>query len=296
MAADGKVPVVRAAKAGLAFLRETWRRCLLGAAVCGAAAGWATAAQALYARDGGPQFLHTVLALVAVLLTSIFFQTAALRHALRDVTPGPLALETGPDAFRLLGVSVQVGFFLVLLMAPLVLALSVILGVMLAGRGIDPNAVGQDPAALVAALGPGGGAILTIVGLLALAGVLWFYARLALAAPATIGEGRMMAFRTWRWTRGNGWLILGAIVLVTFPLSVATGIVSALVQGLTQTPLSDPAALLSDGELLRSPFLIAEVVGFQGFLNTLVVGLSSVGVTACLYTGLRPQEETIAVA
>jgi hypothetical protein len=296
MAANGKVPVVRAAKAGLAFLRENWRRYLAGAAICGLAAGWASAAQALYARDGGPQFLHTVVALASVLLTSIFFQTAAMRQALKGGDPGRLALETGPDAFRVLGVSVQVGFFLVLLIVPIVLASSIVLGVLIDGRGVDPNSVGQDPAALMAALGPGGGAILTVLGLAALAGLLWFYSRLTLAVPATVAEGRMMAFRTWRWTRGNGWRILGAVLLLTVPLSLATGLIASVLQSMAGTPLGNPAAMLQEGELVRSPLLIAAVGAVQGFLNTLVVGLASVGVTAFLYRGLRPQEETITIA
>jgi hypothetical protein len=297
MAADGKVPVIAAAKAGYDFLRAHWRAYLSGAGVCGALQGALYAAQMVYIRDGGGQFPLFAGALVATLLATIFLQAACMRHATRDEPPGALALETGAPAFRLLGVSLQITFFLVLAFLPVFLAFSVAMGVLFSVRGIDPTALNaQDPNAIIAALGPGGVLAMAVIGLALLAPVLWFYARLILASPATIAEGRMMAFQTWKWTKGNGWRCLAGVLLVSVPLGIAVAIISSIVQGVAGTPLDNPAAAIKDGELTRPLWLFWAVGALQGFLNTLLVAVASSGVLAYLYRGLRPAAQTITIA
>ena len=89
-----------------------------------------------------------------------------------------------------------------------------------------------DEAAMLEAFGaifkgPGGPYLIAIA--LGLGGfIIWLSLRLFLMNAATIAEGRIMAFSTWRWTKGDTLRILAAAMMVLFPIALVIGLALAV--------------------------------------------------------------------
>ena len=116
-------------------------------------------------------------------------------------------------------------YFVTLLLIVLItvgyLLASILLGAIVGGIGVFAGKLA----------GGGTGAVLMIAcGIAALGGFLWLtaqFSRVFLALPAAaLGEQEAITL-SWRATRGNGWLLLGASFLAALPVFVATAIAEA---------------------------------------------------------------------
>lgn len=123
---------------------------------------------------------------------------------------------------------VAVFFGTVLFIASLFLI--ILAGVLVAVSGHDPTTADpSDTAASLEALQQSGAIwiLYTLLGVGA-AGCIWLLARILIAGPATIGEGRVMVFRTWGMTKPLLIRILSIGAFSLLPVVIATGALSAL--------------------------------------------------------------------
>nr|WP_321359189.1 hypothetical protein [uncultured Hyphomonas sp.] len=123
----------------------------------------------------------------------------------------------------------------------------------LAAEGADQ----QIPAALAGLMSTPYGWALSIVYATGLGGLAFLALRLLLTGAATVKFGRVMVFRTWRWTKGNV-LRFGAASLATHVLPFLAGYVAnlAIVSAVGQGEIAVFATGAS-GLLLLGPFLLA---------------------------------------
>ncbi|WP_139068903.1 MULTISPECIES: hypothetical protein [unclassified Hyphomonas] len=123
----------------------------------------------------------------------------------------------------------------------------------LAAEGADE----QIPAALAGMMSMPYGWALSAVYATGLGGLAFLALRLLLAGAATVQTGRVMVFRTWRWTKGDV-LRLGAASLATHVLPFLAGYVANLVivgaagQGEVATFATGVTGLF-----LQAPFILA---------------------------------------
>lgn len=135
-------------------------------------------------------------------------------------------------------------------------------------------------AAIFSVVHPALAALVAVVG--GIAGIVFLllvFARLSLAAPATVAEGKLVLFGSWRMTRGRGWGVLGAYVVLFFIIIVAALAVfavssliapqaTAMMQGMTTPGEGGGAAFLSPGyivaTLLNSIVNVASAIAFTG--------------------------------
>ncbi len=173
------------------------------------------------AQDGGSVPISASLAAlvgyIAKVTISIAFAVGVHRTVLLSEGREGLSFFRWDANFRryfvtmLLIVLITVGYFLA----------SMLLAAIVGGIGVFVGKL----------VGGGIGAVLMIVfGIAALAGFLWLtaqFSRVILALPAAaLGEQDAIAL-SWRVTRGNGWLLLGASFLAALPVFVATLIAEA---------------------------------------------------------------------
>lgn len=271
MAADGKVPILESARAGYAFMRGSLRTVGPAAVAAAAVSGLA---QAIPPGSGA------ALVEITSLAVSVMFSAFVLRLALRGDSAGFYGLRVGRDEANLAGAMIWVGFFFLILLLIGLFVFSI--GIVGAARsaGVNLEALAGDPEAMSAAAlkiireAP----LLWLLGLAGLAVLVWLSARLALVSAATIGEGRIMGFSTWSWTKDNALPIIGAMVLVSLPLSFALAFVIGLLSSLLQVQDLAAASPLARG-----------VVGFiAGLGQYLFVLPAANGLMAHLYKGLRP--------
>lgn len=273
----GKVPILKAVRAGFEHTRGTLLWSAVAAVLIGApsgAASWVGIGRAL-ASDALGALGWTLLSSLLILP----FLTAHLRVAARGE---PFSLKVGGDEVRLLGaqialiglnsIVVMVGlFFSFFLMALLIGAVGVTL----------PQAGAFDPASLREALGAKGQFAASMAFLPLLLVLVWIGVRLLLVNPATIGARRVRVFETWSWTKGNVLGLLASLLLVALPMALLLGVISAVLQPALGVDGNDPATQLGYNGLafqcLSSCFSLLLVVGP-------VLGLSGY-----LYRGLNPE-------
>ncbi|HVY02316.1 MAG TPA: hypothetical protein VG983_01565, partial [Caulobacterales bacterium] len=189
----GKVPIVESAKAGFDFMRAN-----IAAIAPAAGAGALIYAGADLAGGGGG--LSGLLLQVVGLVFGIVFSAFVLRLALRGDKSGALGLKLGKDEADLFGAAMVISFFMLIIAVMGGVVISVILTAAFERAGVSPEDLRGDPQAMqeqVAALlaGPSGPPLLGVLAVFA-AALSYLFARLSLAAPATIGERRLMAFST----------------------------------------------------------------------------------------------------
>lgn len=273
----GKVPIVESAKAGFDFMRAnisaTAPAAALGAVLLAAFSVWDAGA-------AGP--------LLAVVLTGygIAFRAFTFRLALNQDSTGALGLKMGRDELNLFAASMVIGFFMFIVAVMGFVLFAFVLSTAAQQAGITQEQLQGDQAevqAAVLALLQSQHAMpaLAVPALVAF-GMAYLGARLALAGPATIGEGKLMAFSTWRWTEGNGLRILAACFLVVAPLGVALFVVVNIIAGLVATATGVTAAA-GPSVLVLGVVALVFGLGIYGVITPAVAGL-----TAHLYRGLRP--------
>ena len=212
----GKAPILECVREGFGFLARDWRAiapvALIGAVVLTPVNLWSEGAQARHDL-GGMLAAGLAAGLLQTPVLAAYFRRAASRGAT------PLALKLGADELNLASVTLAVTFLFLILALVALFVLGFALAALASRAGIDMNALqAMDPAEaqkrIVAAIGRDGQ--LFVVGMVvACAAVfLWFSARLALSYPATVAEGRMQVFSTWRWTKGNATSVAACLLLV----------------------------------------------------------------------------------
>jgi hypothetical protein len=267
---DGKVPIDQTVRAGFAFMASSLPVTFpAGVFVAVFAAAAQVLAGPAFAAPG-PLALGFVL---LVTLASISYTAFLYRLALREDATGFFGLKLGADEGRLIGVVAGLTFVLAVMVLVGVFILALAIAVALTQSGVSPAQLQGDEAATQKALmqilqSPSGGVFWALLaGMLAI--VLWVSVRLSLASAATIGEGRMVLFSTFAWTRGN---VLNMFIALLPALAPQAGI-----------------ALLADqisGAGIASVALRFVLAAIQ---MTLLIPAQA-GMYAFLYKGLRPPD------
>lgn len=283
--AVGRVPVLEAVREGFAFVGRDWRAILPVALVIGAAVGglqvFVDLARAR--QDVGATLLGTFGTVVA----QVALVSALLRRALSE-SQAPVALRAGRDELNLLGVVFSLGFLYFIIAIFALIVISMCLGVLASGAQIDPAVLQSLPPEEAArkffeALGPDGLLVLLVLGFAFLLLFLWIAARVILAQPATIAEGRMFVFSTWAWTKGNSGTLMGCLFLLVVG-GVLLGILALAPFGLALDIAFGKGAQLNPASPAH---WIMSVLG--GFANSMLSTAPFAGMAAFLYRGLRPE-------
>lgn len=273
----GKVPVLECVTAAYRFFAAHVVALLPACAVIALVAGLSPFAAA-GERPNFPMMIGSALLNIAA---GTVLVAAVLRRAIHGDLRGGVSF--GADEIRLLGVAVSMA----LLFTPLVVLCVLVVSIAVLGRLsqsgqalenllADPEAFAD---ALAAVLSPGEQFMFSAFILAVFAIAVFISVRLFLVNAATMGERRIVIFQTWRWTAGNFWRVLGAMLLVLVPCSLAssilTGIITAPLAGRTAADLGVFVAYL--------------VYAAQGFVIALS-NIPGIALGAELYKGLRPQE------
>jgi len=268
---EGKVPIVESAGQAVRFLRENWRFGL-GVAAIGAAAQ--TVAFAVFGL--------APLWLIAAGIISAFVHATFVGVALKGQVGA--GARTAGDGMRVFAAMSMVGFFSAII---LFMVFYVAMGVLIGPYADEVRAAGQDAARLMAIYDRAAAAqpnvlmwAMVIAGLL----ILLVTSRLYLAAPATVDQGRIKVFDSWRWTKGNLLRIAVARVIVLGPALILVGALQSVVAAAFGAPAGDLAALSANARSIS-------VVGFYfvaGVSQFLIYGLLEAGLVSYLYRGLRP--------
>lgn len=282
-APEGKVPILESVRAGYAFARASWRTYAPAAVLTAALFALTETFGTTHDRPNALDLVFSMGSFAASLALSAFL----FRLAQRQDASGFYGLKFGKDELNLLGAMIVVGFFFLIVLVVGVVVLSVALAVAAPAAGVDLETLGADPAAAQAGLvaiftGPSGWLAWLVMGAL-LALFFWLAARLALSSAATVGEGKIMAFSTWDWTRGNAFRILATLFASAFPIGLVIGFVTGFIGAALGVGTSP--------EGMTGPIASRAVVQFLSALGQFLV-LTPVlaGVTSHLYNGLRPPE------
>lgn len=237
---------------------------------------------------GGPGPLVGLVLISAMAVATIGYWALLLRRALG---PGSTQVALGEDWARLTRMFGSLWFLVLILSFVAIMVLAGLLsGAMRAADVTEAeiSSAGGDPLVVNALLeramqGPGGWMVWG-GGLAMLAGLGWLFARLALSGPATIAEGRVMAFSAWGYTKGDG-LYIGAVY--TFLAVPAIAIAFFMVAATPPiTTLSGPEAEAAIAA--AAPLLLAGNIALI-FVQTLIVMPLMAGAGAFLYAGLKPR-------
>jgi hypothetical protein len=215
---------------------------------------------------GSPNVLGYILAEILVWLVA---QGAILRALVHDRRGGwVMGLQLGGDELRIFVVILLVT--LVVFAAYLLCAIAIAIVAVILGF-VHPVVAG----------------IFTVFAVIAgVLGLALLGARLSAAAPASVGEGKLVLFGSWRLTRSHMWGLLGAYVVLFFIAIVAGVIVlvltsvlapqaTAVTQGMTTVTSLEDA-----GAAFRSPGYILVLILNCGLNIVLMAAWSGVGAYA----------------
>ena len=273
------VPVIQSVRAAWAFRQLHWRR-VAGVLAAVAAANTVDQALDLSGGQGPAQFAVTILSLLFLLLA----YGALLRLAFADEHPGDPEFEPGPHGFqwgkperRLLGM----GALLVFLLLLAILTLVFVVFLIFVTAGVGAVTAETSPESVMAALGPGGQAMLGVVVGLFMVAVILLSIRLTIAPAATVALRRIQVFEVWPLTRGQFWRILAASLLVSVP-SIIAGVFTGIAFEMIAAPAAEGAQVVLP---LSDALLVAVIPNLVAAFLVLPMG---VGLIAYLYRGLRP--------
>ncbi len=190
---------------------------------------------------------------VAQLIANLVLFGAVFRLALADRHPGDPAFALGHAGlqwrrmeWRLLGAgSLLMLFLAIIAVLGVVLVSAVALGIIINHGGAAPP---TTPQAVLAALGPNGQTVVSVILALVILALIYCYIRLSLAFVATADTGKVSVLASWSLTKTQGWRILGALILVQLPLMLIESLIAAASDGGgpgTGAPMSAEAAMLS---------------------------------------------------
>lgn len=227
------------------------------------------------ATPAAPPFGSFLLALLFVLIVSVVLLAGAFRAVFFPDQARLAYLRLGMDELRLLGCALilVIGFYLLMIVAGIVLGLAVLVGT---------TAFGASPTA----------------GAIVIAGVsfvlsAWLVTRLSLALPMTLLERKIVIGPAWRLTRGHFWQLLGAYVVIFLVVMVAYAVIFLLRTGPSFTDLLHPrdqaaaarvataqlAALSLTGRTLVIAAVTSVIGGFAYSLCAGVAGIATAQLT-----------------
>lgn len=205
-------------------------------------------------------------------LAGVAFAAAVIRKIVFDDFKSPIGITLGADEFRLFVATVVI----VLTFLPVAFLISIIAASVLMSRlglgeaelerlSANPQALRETLSGVVAPAD----ILLAVVLLLPL---LWLAARWFLVNPGTIGEGRLVILQSWRWTRGNVFRTMAAVLLTAAPL-VAFSVLLLSANFLSAEPSQLTTVLLLGGAgvvsaLLRIPLIALSAILYLGLRKT----------------------------
>lgn len=264
--------------------------------------------------------LTTVVAVIGMQLVwvELVFFTAALEAAMAETDPG-LSMQAMSSAYRVLFGSLDTWAFLIMSVVAStmvqagalralvfdrrggwfagmqfagdelrVLVVSVLFGLLVSVVGMVAFFVAIFAATVLAQLNPViGGLASVVLSIGAVLATVLVGARFCAAAPATIGEAKLVLLGSWSLTKGRSWGLLGAFVILFFIVMAAVMVVfvissvlapqaTAILQG--ATPIN---ALEDAGAAFRSPGYI--LVTFLNAIVNVTGAIAFAGVGAYAY-------------
>lgn len=159
---------------------------------------------------------------IGAVVSGLAFYAAVLRLAVNNTSEGWLGLKFGAEERRVLFVTLLI-FGLAILTASLIamfigpLFLSVENAAMLSA-GIDPEALEIDAVQALGYMKAADWAVIIGAALIGLALMVWLLARLLMAFPATIAEGKIRVLSVWGLSNGQSARMALALALALGPL------------------------------------------------------------------------------
>lgn len=249
---NNPVPVLRSVFAAYAFFLVHWRKILVAGIPYTAAYAVQLAAMQMRGAETGAAMGPALLVLsVLTLATSVALSAAALRLAVRGEMSGWLGLQFGRDELRVFAATILVSLLTAIVFVLVFLFWGTLFGTVAMGgldrAGIDAEAAGFDLADATAYMGAADWVVVVLAGLAGMAIVAWLSARLVLALPATIAQGRIQVMKAWPLSQGQGWPIAAALVLAGLPITlIELGLYEALALVIGHRPIDVTAIISAD--------------------------------------------------
>lgn len=285
-ATAGKVPVIACVRQAWEFLLQNWRMFLPAAAIVavisqvGPLFAILTAPQTPQPQSVMQDFLGGVLISLPAMIASLLYSAAILRKVVRNEVTGQFGLTFGADEIRLVGVAAAMACLFVPLISLVVIVLAVTVFSKIATTPAALEALLADPEAMneaiIAAVGEGGAAALSLFIIFMFVLFMVLAARLYMVNAATIGERRMVIFQTWSWSNGNVMRLLAAMILTVLPVMLIDSVVDSFGVTILQS--------IGEGREVISWLLVRTLITFVGAITTIPV----VALGAIFYKGLRP--------
>jgi hypothetical protein len=268
----GQLPVMHVVRETFALAWAWRRRFIAGVAVLGLLGA---GAQVAMAATAGGEGLGPVLAVIDLLIT-VFFTTALLKFGVTGAPPGPLGLDIGMDALRVLAAQAITTLFVIVAAIPAVMVASVLMTGVLSATGAPSPPTSGDPLAWFTGLPTPAAIGVGLIFIAFLAAIGWVAARLSVAPAATIARGRLVILETWGWTQGEGVRILATLALTTVPALLVLFAMGSLLDG-------------GPGEAAPN-LLMRAVSGFAvGAAEALLLTLVGAALTVILWRGFDPE-------
>jgi hypothetical protein len=283
MSEAGKVPVYQSIGGALRFVRENWRFLAIVSAI-GAVAITLITAFSL----ASPMF--GIFAALAQGVAQAFVYAAFMAAALYGT--GAVRARWTSDGWRVWGAMAIVFFFLFIVFTLVTIPVLITLATgPLSRYAGDLESAGQDQSAVMGVMtrfaeeNPG---VLLALTLFYLAVWLLLTSRLYLAAPASLDQGRILVFDTWKWTKGAMLRIAGARLLLLVPANVLVGAFGYFVGRAVGINTFDMASVADAATSNPAGTLIYALL--TGFMTFILYTALEAGLSVYLYLGLKPSE------
>ena len=281
------VPVLRCVFTAFAFLRRNllW---LYGVGslyiLINIASFWLSR---FFAPGSAPFSFGALLSLLIIPVMVVLF-AAYLRRALGMGGPGLAGVRLGADEWRLLVTLIAISGIIAFIVF-IAFMFSMFAITALVASTVDPAIIETEPASAFARSGLVGqaAAVLASVGLGAL--LLYAQARFAPAFAAVIAQKRIVIFEAAAWSKGQGWRMVLATLLVSAPfyLISAPGMVQYVHLVLTHMPADGTLQSAMDARLDLRPL-------FWFFILMAFIWPANIGAISRLYAffyqGLHPDQ------
>ncbi len=282
MAAPGSVLINQSVGEALRFVRENVRFIALVAAL---GAGGATL---LSGAIMGLPALGVIGLIASGFLQALVYAafTAAVLYGAGAVPPRLVG-----DGLRVWAAMAILGFFLFIVFT--VISIPVLITMFagpLAPYTEELAAAGQDQAAVMSVMtrfAEENPTALLAVALFYCAIWILLTSRLYLAAPASVDQGRVRVFDTWKWTKGAMLRIVGARLLLLLPANIFVGALGYLIGRGLGIDTMNMGAMASAAA--ANPIGTLAYTFMSGFLTLALFSALEAGLSASLYRGLRPQ-------
>lgn len=282
MAEAGRVPVQQSVGVALRFVRENWRFLAVVSAIGACASALITAFTMVVPALG-------IFAALAQGIAQACVYGAFTAAALYGAAGVPQRWTA--DGWRVWGAMAIVFFFLLIVFTVITIPVLITLFAGPLSRYLsDLQAAGEDQAAVVAVMArfaeenPG---VLLAVTLLYLGVWLLLTSRLYLAAPASVDQGRILVFDTWKWTKGAMLRIAGARLLLLLPANVLVGALGYIVGRLVGLDTLDMGAMAEAATANPTATLIYTTIA--SFFTFWLYSALEAGLSSYLYMGLKPE-------